>query len=54
MLLDTPVCDFGWKAPDFTLKDPDGVVHTMTSLSSVTTALTSKRSETGWRRTRAH
>ncbi|WP_444935950.1 thioredoxin family protein [Microbulbifer sp. JMSA004] len=24
MLLDTPVCDFGWKAPDFTLKDPDG------------------------------
>jgi len=24
MLLDTPVCDFGWKAPEFTLKDPDG------------------------------
>lgn len=24
MLLDTPICDFGWKAPDFTLKDPDG------------------------------
>jgi peroxiredoxin len=24
MLLDTPVCDFGWKAPDFTLADPDG------------------------------
>ncbi len=24
MLLDTPLCDFGWKAPDFTLKDPDG------------------------------
>ncbi len=24
MLLDTPVCDFGWKAPDFALKDPDG------------------------------
>lgn len=24
MLLDTPVCDFGWKAPDFTLKNPDG------------------------------
>ncbi len=24
MLVDTPVCDFGWKAPDFTLKDPDG------------------------------
>ena len=24
MLLDTPVCDFGWRAPDFTLKDPSG------------------------------
>ncbi len=24
MLLDTPVCDFGWKAPDFTLPDLDG------------------------------
>jgi len=24
MLLDTPVCDFGWKAADFTLADPDG------------------------------
>lgn len=24
MLLDTPICDFGWQAPDFTLKDPDG------------------------------
>ncbi len=24
MLLDTPICDFGWKAPDFTLPDPDG------------------------------
>ena len=29
MLLDTPLCDFGWKAPDFTLADPDGVNHTM-------------------------
>lgn len=29
MLLDTPLCDFGWKAPDFTLKDPDGMSHTM-------------------------
>lgn len=29
MLLDTPLCDFGWKAPDFTLKDPDGASHTM-------------------------
>ena len=24
MLLNTPICDFGWKAPDFELKDPDG------------------------------
>lgn len=29
MLLDTPICDFGWKAPDFTLKDPDGIPFTM-------------------------
>lgn len=24
MLLETPVCDFGWKAPDFVLPDADG------------------------------
>lgn len=24
MLLDTPLCEFGWKAPQFSLKDPDG------------------------------
>ena len=29
MLLNTPLCDFGQKAPDFSLKDPDGVVHTL-------------------------
>jgi peroxiredoxin len=29
MLLDTPLCDFGWKAPDFTLDDPDGKSYTM-------------------------
>jgi peroxiredoxin len=29
MLLDTPLCDFGWKAPDFTLQDPDGKGFTM-------------------------
>lgn len=29
MLLATPLCDFGWKAPDFTLKDPDGNAFTM-------------------------
>ena len=23
MKLDTPICDFGWKAPDFTLKDAE-------------------------------
>ncbi len=29
MRLDTPICDFGWKAPEFTLKDPDGNSFTM-------------------------
>ena len=29
MLLDTPVCDFGWQAPDFTLSDPSGARHSM-------------------------
>lgn len=29
MLLDTPVCDFGWIAPDFTLKDAYGESFTM-------------------------
>ena len=29
MLLDTPICDFGWKAPDFTLKDPEGRPFTL-------------------------
>jgi len=29
MLLDTPLCDFGWKAPDFTLADPAGQSHQM-------------------------
>ncbi|MEM7620780.1 MAG: thioredoxin family protein [Pseudomonadota bacterium] len=29
MLLDTPLCNFGWKAPDFSLKDPDGTTYKM-------------------------
>jgi len=29
MLLDTPICDFGWKAPEFTLKDPGGQAFKM-------------------------
>ena len=29
MLLDTPNCEFGWKAPDFALKDPNGQLFTM-------------------------
>ncbi|MEH6825342.1 MAG: thioredoxin family protein [Motiliproteus sp.] len=29
MLLDTPICDFGWKAPDFTLKNAYGESFTM-------------------------
>ena len=31
MLLDTPICDFGWQAPDFELKDPEGNNHVMSS-----------------------
>lgn len=29
MLLDTPNCDFGWQAPEFTLKDPSGRSFTL-------------------------
>ncbi|WP_445773819.1 thioredoxin family protein [Shewanella sp.] len=29
MLLDTPLCDFGWKAPNFTLKNANGDGFTM-------------------------
>lgn len=29
MLRETPVCEHGWTAPDFTLADPDGVSYTM-------------------------
>lgn len=29
MAVDTPTCDFGWKAPEFILKDPDGKNFTM-------------------------
>jgi len=29
MLLDTPICDFGWSAPDFTLRDPRGVSYNL-------------------------
>lgn len=31
MLLDTPICDFGWKAPDFTLQTPQGDSVTMSN-----------------------
>ena len=27
MLLDTPLCDFGWKSPSFELPDADGKTH---------------------------
>ena len=27
MLLNTPICDFSWPAPDFTLKDPTGKMY---------------------------
>jgi peroxiredoxin len=29
MRLETPICDFNWKAPEFTLKDPEGRSLTM-------------------------
>lgn len=29
MLLDTPIFDFGWKAPGFTLNDPAGRSHAL-------------------------
>lgn len=29
MPFDTPICDFGWQAPDFTLNDPHGTAFTM-------------------------
>lgn len=29
MLLDTPLCNYGWKAPEFSLQDPDGRRYTM-------------------------
>lgn len=29
MLLDTPLCNFGWKAPDFTLEDTEGQTYRM-------------------------
>ena len=32
MLLDTPICDFDWQAPAFTLFDPDGASHSLDSL----------------------
>ena len=28
-LLDTPICDFGWKAPNFDLKDPNGTAFNL-------------------------
>jgi len=29
MLLETPICEFGWKAPDFTLREPNGETYTL-------------------------
>ena len=31
MLLNTPICNFGWQAPDFTLAAPGGETHTVSS-----------------------
>jgi len=30
--LNTPICDFGWKAVDFNLKDPDGRAYTLANV----------------------
>ena len=35
MLLNTPVCNFGWKAPNFTLPDTDNRLHELDSLIGV-------------------
>ena len=35
MLLNTPICDFGWKAPDFTLPDTNNRLHELNSLIGV-------------------
>ena len=32
MLLNTPICDFGWQAPDFTLPDTGNRLHKLDSL----------------------
>ncbi len=30
--MNTPICDFGWKAVDFNLKDPDGHPYTLSDI----------------------
>lgn len=32
MAVETPICDFGWKAPDFTLPGIDGKTHSLQGL----------------------
>lgn len=32
MAVETPICDFGWKAPEFTLPGVDGKTHSLASL----------------------
>ena len=32
MLLNTPICDFGWQAPSFSLNDPDGNNYSLEGL----------------------
>jgi len=29
MAVETPICDFGWKAPDFSLPGVDGTTYTL-------------------------
>jgi len=39
MAATTPICDFGWKAPDFLLADPSGRVHTLAGVRGAKGAL---------------
>lgn len=39
MLLDTPICDFGWKAPDFTLNTPAGDSYTLSEYAKDSSVL---------------
>ena len=39
MAVETPICDFGWKAPDFSLKGVDGKITTLNDIKGETATL---------------